>query len=1603
MTPWIQLHCLLRDVRRRRPETLAPGLGMICLAASLAFATTAVGQPAAESPARPAAEEPSYALLENPTVAEQVGLTPQQRTQVEQLLANRKNSLAEAPKSEQDEILADYEEALRSILNQRQLVLWHNLWASKPPAPPVPVPMGEDKLQFSFRFQPWADVLNWFAERAKLSLVLDAPPPGTFNYTDSRTYNTAEAIDLLNGVLMTKGYTLVRRERMLMLLDLAQGIPEDLIPRVTPEELPARGQFEPVSMLVPIGKRDSAEVEAEIKPLLGPHGKISQLPKTHQVLVTDTAGKLRAILAVIETIPEPNKAAPAGPKSEPEKPALVNYPLGTVAPAAALEVLKAILPDAKAVHEPKSDQLVVWAIPSQHAAVRATLDQMQAELPPEKQRRLERHPLAGVDSTQLVTILRPQMADAQLVVDAVQGRLVAWATAAQHETIRAMISQLGGAAADTDAGGPRLVVYPITSLDMSATLSVLQPLAPAAKLVLDTRSRSLVALAGDRDHQTIQATIEQLSQAGTGEHALKLEVYRVAEPLRKRAAAVLDALTTDLPGVRKVVDADSGDISVWAKTAQHEIVKQMLHQLETSASDAEARTLVAYRLLVAEPTSVLSVLQTLLPEAKFVAETKTRHLVAWARPKEHEQIKAAVEQIDQDAPPEQRLQLKAHPLDKADASTALAMVRALLPAVQTINDAKNNTLAAWARAGEQETIQAVIARLQPDVPADKAPKLVVHAVNNADPVGMLSMLQPLAPLAKLTADRESKSVAAWATPEEHATIAAALKDIEARAADPQGPQLVVYPAGKANPSILATLLAPLIPQGRVTADAQSGHVAVWATERDQQRIKQAIEQMQVSAAERETRTYRFTRGDANAAFAVLRATMPSVPMAVDSRTGSLVATADAAEHERIKATVDQLDQPVKEGEAPQLQTYELYGVEPSHALTVLSTAYLTKPEVRMSVDPKTLRLVVWARPVDQQSIGQLVEQLNAGGHGEVRQVRVYPVRSADPSAALTVIRSLLPGVTSTIDSGSGSLVANVTPGEHEKISATLAQLELSAGQGQAGQLQVYELRTADPKGAYSTLSSMLSNRSGVRISLDPSTQRIVAWAPAAQQEVIRQAIEALDGPGAKGQHARTLEVYPLGEADPQTVVNVLDALRGEMPDARLIQDAKSGQLAALARGQEHDKIRAAIGQLQSSAPEVQVFPLAEVDPRTAEFSIRRLFDNDRGGNRPRVDADVDGQRLYIRGTRTQLDEIRGLLVQMGETTLAVDGGSSKRIRVVSLPAGKAQAALAEIQRVWPQLRKNAVRVVTPSAVAPLLRQAAPKTNSDQAPEEPHENDASAPPGGGGDDAGAAPPAAGDTPPIIVAPGRDSITIASDDPEALDQFEKLLRTFSGREGRSGRDFHVFTLKSADSTQVAQTLAKLFGQDPLRPSAFSTVAIVPDERLNAVIVKASANDLATIESLLEVLDTFDVPESLLANKPHRITFEHARAVDVEQIVREVYAPQLVSGTTRRQFPIPSGLSREQAAVFEQLNAAASGPAMTLSVDEGTNSLVVVAPGPLLKEVEQLARSLDTPLRNAQHTVRVVALEHISTEALERAMKLIMKEPTNRSRRSRSGGSR
>jgi hypothetical protein len=269
-------------------------------------------------------------------------------------------------------------------------------------------------------------------------------------------------------------------------------------------------------------------------------------------------------------------------------------------------------------------------------------------------------------------------------------------------------------------------------------------------------------------------------------------------------------------------------------------------------------------------------------------------------------------------------------------------------------------------------------------------------------------------------------------------------------------------------------------------------------------------------------------------------------------------------------------------------------------------------------------------------------------------------------------------------------------------------------------------------------------------------------------------------------------------------------------------------------------------------------------------------------------------------------------------------------------------------------------------------------------------------------------------PIIISPGRDGVTIVSDDLDALDEFERLFRSILQNELIAGHEFTMIQIKHADVAIVTETLEKVFsdatpgrgyGQRSYgRRSTGMPPTFVPYQRLNAVLVRANQEQLAAIERLIKVLDTSDLPESLLTAQPARIQLKHAKAFQVAQLLREVYREQLSERRGKRRIPSGfastlrelrgAGLNQEMTmTAIQQLTAQETGPELTIGIDEQTNSLVLMASKPLLDEIRELTDSLDVASEEASDTVQVVPLKKTSTEAVQRALQMLMRERQSR----------
>ncbi|WP_372895162.1 secretin N-terminal domain-containing protein [Stieleria sp.] len=160
-------------------------------------------------------------------------------------------------------------------------------------------------LRFNFTGASWKDVLNWMATEGDLSLQIDRYPEGSISFIDrSRMYTVAEALDLLNRLLLDRGYALVRRGRMLFLIDLevenADKLISELADLVPLDELESRGKSDIVSAIFPLGSMTPDEAKTQLPQMVGPWGRVIVLDSARQAKVTERAEKLVAIREVIK-------------------------------------------------------------------------------------------------------------------------------------------------------------------------------------------------------------------------------------------------------------------------------------------------------------------------------------------------------------------------------------------------------------------------------------------------------------------------------------------------------------------------------------------------------------------------------------------------------------------------------------------------------------------------------------------------------------------------------------------------------------------------------------------------------------------------------------------------------------------------------------------------------------------------------------------------------------------------------------------------------------------------------------------------------------------------------------------------------------------------------------------------------------------------------------------------------------------------------------------------------------------------------------------------------------------------------------------------------
>jgi type II secretory pathway component GspD/PulD (secretin) len=515
----------------------------------------------------------------------------------------------------------------------------------QPPSEDKEVDPADVRMSFKFQFAPWDQVLKLFAETARLSLDMNEVPTGTFNYYDDREYTVPEALDILNGYLLRKGFVLIFRDRFLVVWNLDDPPPPNLVPQITSEELAKRGKNELLSIVIPLKGTDASTAAEDIKELIGPQGKVVPLPKINRLFVTDIGANLRKILELLEGLGN----------VEESKNSFRQFRFKHITAIEAEKTLRDL-----------------FALPSRMASTRMTSAAPAARG-------------AAPAQPQPQQPQQPQFNFGQGGWGGGGWGGGGWGGGGGGEWWRRREEGRGG-----DRGGDNNNSQQQQQQQQQQQAQNAAALAAAKiQLTADLRTNSLLVTAGNEDMALIEKTIESIDVeespdqvARQGANQPQLEVYplNAADP-----RMVVDMLNATVPGLVIYEDLKTRRINIYASPADHQQVRAIIKQLDGGAGDSV--TVVNLRKIdpVAAATSLRSLFGANSSDGPSIeADAVGKRLMVRGSPEQVAEIRKVLSQLGEDGEGGSRRESSGSPIRTLDmggrsAEEMLSLIERILP------------------------------------------------------------------------------------------------------------------------------------------------------------------------------------------------------------------------------------------------------------------------------------------------------------------------------------------------------------------------------------------------------------------------------------------------------------------------------------------------------------------------------------------------------------------------------------------------------------------------------------------------------------------------------------------------------------------------------------------------------------------------------------------------------------------------------------------------------------------------------------------------------------------------------------------------------------
>ena len=175
-------------------------------------------------------------------------------------------------------------------------------WSVSILAVAVAAPPAAESVRLDFKEKGWKDVLKLVADPLGLALQIDFDPPGTFTYSDPVPMPAEKALELVHGALLDRGITLIRRDKLIVAIRLADNMHQTMTGFTPAGDIPQRRDNLPVFTTIKLNSLTGAQAKSELAGLLSPRGKIAETGVANRIAVWDRCDCVREFLKMLATV-----------------------------------------------------------------------------------------------------------------------------------------------------------------------------------------------------------------------------------------------------------------------------------------------------------------------------------------------------------------------------------------------------------------------------------------------------------------------------------------------------------------------------------------------------------------------------------------------------------------------------------------------------------------------------------------------------------------------------------------------------------------------------------------------------------------------------------------------------------------------------------------------------------------------------------------------------------------------------------------------------------------------------------------------------------------------------------------------------------------------------------------------------------------------------------------------------------------------------------------------------------------------------------------------------------------------------------------------------